>query len=271
MTGSDDPGAQPLHTLVSVPVWGLVVMMLALGALVAIIARLLLRRLLAGEQTGVAAVAGPLMPALGAVFALLAALSLSSEAAELRKADQDVAAEAAAASRLAWAGTTPGVDRDAMHDAQLAYLRSTLAEEWSGSDGVGDPGTRDALIDLERVVRAEAASSELGSAQAGELLGAMDAVTSLRRERLATSAHDMPVLYLVVVVAAGLALVINAAALAVDRHRHVAWLTSGLVVVVALVIALLLAITSPFRGGFIADRAPIDDALAAFEDSVFRP
>ena len=48
----------------------------------------------------------------------------------------------------------------------------------------------------------------------------------------------MPVLYLVVVVAAGLALVVDAAALAVDRHARVAWLTAGLVVVIALVVAL---------------------------------
>jgi hypothetical protein len=250
-----------LQTLVSLPVWGLVVTMLALGALVAIVARVLLRRLLAGEQSGVAAVAGPLMPALGAAFALLAALSLSSEASELRQADQDVAAEAAAASRLAWASTTPGVDSDKVQAALLAYLQSTRDEEWAGSDGVGDPATLEALSELERTVRAEAGGSELGSAQAGELLGAMDSMTSLRRERLATSAHEMPALYLIVVVASGLALVVNAAALAVDRRARVAWLTAGLVVVVALVVALLLAITSPFRGGFVADRTPIDDVI----------
>ena len=90
-----------MTTLVSLPVWALVVIALAVGALVAIGARVALRRWLSDEEAGVAAVAGPLMPALGAVFALLAALSLSSEAAELRSADQDVADEAAAASRLA--------------------------------------------------------------------------------------------------------------------------------------------------------------------------
>jgi hypothetical protein len=119
------------------------------------------------------------------------------------------------------------------------------------------------------VVRDEAAGTELGSAQAGELLGALDSVTSLRRERLATSAHQMPVLYLVVVVSAGLALVINAAALAVDRHRRVAWLTSGLVVVVALVVALLLAITAPFRGGFITDGTPLDVVTIDLQDGRF--
>jgi hypothetical protein len=268
MTAFDERGAQTLQTLVSVPVWGLVVMALAIGAAVAILARAGLRRLLAGEQTGVAAVAGPLMPALGAVFALLAALSLSSEAGELRKADQDVAAEAAAASRLAWASTTPAVDTEAVQDALQQYLRATRSEEWAGA-GAGRATTREALGDLERTVRQEAANSELGSAQAGELLGAVDVVTSLRRDRLATGAHEMPVLYLVVVVAAGLALIVNAAALAVDRHQRVAWLTAGLVVVVALVVALLLGITSPFRGAFITDGTPIDAVTDDLEDGFF--
>jgi hypothetical protein len=258
-----------MTTLVSLPVWVLVVVALGIGALVAIGARLALRRLLSDEQRGVAAVAGPLMPALGAAFALLAALSLSSEASELRSADEGVANEAAAASRLAWASTTPGVDTDAVQESLLAFLRSTRAEEWSETSGAGDPATRTALVDLERVVRVEAAGPELGSAQAGELLGAVDSVTSLRRERLATSAHQMPVLYLGVVIAAGLALVVNAAALAVDRHARVAWLTAGLVVVIALVIALLLGITSPFRGGFVADSTPVDVVIVDLGDDGF--
>src|SRR5262245_47322435 len=121
-----------MTTLVSLPVWALVLGSLGVGALVAIGARWGLRRILRGEQSGVAAVAGPLMPALGAVFALLAALSLSSEATALRTADQGVAKEAAAASRLAWASTTPGVDADAVQQSLLAFLRSTRSEEWSG-------------------------------------------------------------------------------------------------------------------------------------------
>ena len=79
------------------------------------------------------------MPALGAVFALLAALSLSSEAAELRKADQDVAAEAAAASRLAWASTTPGVDTEAVQDDAARLPAGDPRRGVVGDDGGGDP------------------------------------------------------------------------------------------------------------------------------------
>jgi hypothetical protein len=103
------------------------------------------------------------------------------------------------------------------------------------------------------------------------MLGALDTVTSLRRERLATSARELPALYLVVVMASGLALIVNAAALAIDRGHRVARLTAGLVVVVSLVLALLLAVTAPFRGGFIADGEPIDAVRSGLEEADFVP
>ena len=132
-----------------------------------------------------------------------------------------------------------------------------------------NPRPCDALGDLERAVRTAAAGSELGSAQAGELLAGVDALASLRRERLATSAHELPALYLAVVMAAGLALVVDAAALAIDRSHRIAWLTAGLVVVVSLVLALLLAVTAPFRGGFITDGEPIDGVIVDLDAGVF--
>ena len=218
-----------MRTLVSFPAWLTVLATLAIGALAAVVARVALRRLIGAEAAAVAGVAGPLMPALGAVFALLAALALSSEATALRSSDQEVAAEAAAASRLAWASTTPGVEGAPVQAALQDYLRSTRAHEWAEADGTGEPETMRALGDLERAVRTAAAGSELGSAQAGELLAGVDTLASLRRERLATSAHELPALYLAVVMAAGLALVVDAAALAIDRSHRIAWLTAGLV------------------------------------------
>ena len=53
------------------------------------------------------------MPALGAAFAIFAALTLASEAGYLRSAEGLVSDEAAASSRLAWAATSPGVATDA--------------------------------------------------------------------------------------------------------------------------------------------------------------
>jgi hypothetical protein len=258
-----------MRGVISLAPWLLAVCSLVIFSLVAVVSRLALRRWLDGYGDGVAAVAGPLMPALGAIFALLSALALSNEAGQLRVADEDVATEAAAASRLAWASTVPGVATSRVQRSLDTYLRSTRANEWDGGDGSGDPATFRAVRELERTVRAEAAGKELGSAQAGELLGALDTVTSSRRQRLSARAHRLPEPYLLVVVASGLALVVNSTALALDHHRRAASMISGLVVVVALTSALLLALTAPFLGGFVADGGPLDVVTADLRAGVF--
>ena len=66
-------------------------------------------------------IAAPLMPALGAVFALLMSLTLAAEASFLASAQGIVSNEAADASRLAWAATSPGVD-SALVQSALAAL-----------------------------------------------------------------------------------------------------------------------------------------------------
>ena len=210
------------------------------------------------------------MPALGAAFALLAALSLAGEAAETRAAESDVGLEAAAASRLAWGSTSPGLDPDRIQTPLLTYLEATRAREWSLDDHRGDEETLPALAELEGAVREAAATDGLGSAQAGELLSSLGSVTSLRRQRLTTASHALPDFYVAVVVLSGLALIVNSSALALAAGRRVALLTSGLVVVVALAVALLFALSAPFSGGFVVDDAPIADVISDLRSGVFR-
>jgi len=85
---------------------------LALALLVAIVGRLAVRALVpAAEREAAYTIASPLMSALGALFALLMGLTLASEAVLLVTAQGVVSNEAADASRLAWAATSPGVTR----------------------------------------------------------------------------------------------------------------------------------------------------------------
>src|SRR4029077_1433805 len=114
--------------LTSLPAAVLVVGGLALALLVAIGGRLAVRALVpAAEQDGAYTIAAPLMPALGAIFALLMGLTLASEAGFLASAQGIVRSEAADASRLAWAATSPGVDSEPIQSALLGYLRATRA------------------------------------------------------------------------------------------------------------------------------------------------
>lgn len=232
--------------------------------------RWVLRRHLGDDVEAAHPVAAPLMPALGAVFALLAATTIGAEASLYRSAGDDVSAEAAAASRLAWASTSPGLDSEKIQDELAAYLRITRQTEWHDADEGGSPEAMAALADLERTVRSEAAGKEIGSAQAGELLGSMDAVSSLRRQRLAHATNELPQGYLLVVLASGLALVANSAALAVNHRGRVALLTGGLVLVVALALALLIAISAPFAGGFIVSGGPVDAILTSLGSGAFQ-
>ncbi len=193
-----------MNSLSSLPVGVLVVGWLGLALLVAALGRLGVRALVpADEGDHVPQIASPLMPALGAVFAIFAALTLAGEAGYLRAAEGLVSDEAAASSRLAWAATSPGVDSEPIHSAlrdyseDHAHPRVGRGGRCSSGD---DPATARAIATLEEVVRAEAARPELGSPASSELLGSLDAVTSSRRAphrgsvsghpRLSTSAHS---------------------------------------------------------------------------------
>jgi len=142
------------------------------------------------------------------------------------------------------------------------YLVSTRAHEWAGSNGGGDDSaTRDAIGRLERIVRVEAAQPAIGTPASSALLSALNAVTGGRRSRLAIASRQLPVLYVVTLVAAGVALVLDAAALSVGAPGRTAVLIGALAVSVALSLALLFAISAPFRGPLIAGGQPIDAVI----------
>src|SRR3954469_23419413 len=137
----------------SLPVWALVLGWLALAVLVTGAGRLVVRAVVpAAERDHVHQIAAPLMPALGAAFAIFAALSLASEAGYLRAAEGLVSDEAAAASRLAWAATSPRVQSEPIHAALLDYLQTTRVREWGGAAAASgdDPATGRAIAGLER-------------------------------------------------------------------------------------------------------------------------
>src|SRR4051812_49020885 len=140
--------------LSSLPTWGLVLGWLGLALLVAAVGRVGIRSLVPErDRDHVHQVAAPLMPALGAVFAIFAALTLAGEAGYLRTAENDVSDEAAAASRLAWGATSPGVEAQPVQSALHDYLVATRAGEWkdAGTPGADDPETARELATLERV------------------------------------------------------------------------------------------------------------------------
>src|SRR5690242_19404473 len=159
----------------------LVVGWLTFALVVAAVSRVAFRVIVpAAEHDHVASIAAPLMPALGATFAVLMALTLSSEAAYLRSAQDIVSLEAAAAARLAWASTTPGVHTEPIQSALDEYVTTTRAREWHGTGATegDDPEAAQALARLERVVRAEVARTDLPSPTTTDLLTALDSLST---------------------------------------------------------------------------------------------
>ena len=260
--------------LTSVPVWVLVVVGLVVALAVAGGSRLAIAAIVpAAERDHVQGIAAPLMPALGATFAVLTALTLSSEAGYLRTAEDIVSREAADASRLAWASTSPEVDSAPIQEALATYLRATREDEWEGSVDEGDQGTPTtvALATLERAVRVEAARTELGTPASTELLTSLDALTAGRRSRLAAADRDLPGLYVITLVASGVALIANAGALAFRSSVRTSLLVAGLACVVGLSLALLFAIAAPWDGGLVATGEPIDAVLRDLGAEFFSP
>ncbi|MGA5898082.1 hypothetical protein [Streptomyces venetus] len=258
--------------LTSLPAVVLVVGGLLLALLIAAAARIGVRMLVpVGERDRVPQIATPLMPTLGAAFAIFAALSLSSEAGYLRAAEGLVSDEAAAASRLAWAATSPRVQSEPIHASLLDYLQTTRAREWGGAAAASgdDPATARAIARMERSVRAAAARPEAGSAAGTELLSSLDGVTSSRRARVAAASRDVPSLYIVTLVVSGLALIVNSGALVFRSSLRTSLLIVGVASVVGLSLALLFALSAPWGGPFIVSGHPLNAVIGDLKSGFF--
>jgi hypothetical protein len=258
--------------LTSLPAAMLVIGGLALALLVALGGRLAVRALVpVTERDAAYAIAAPLMPALGALFALFMGLTLANEASFLASAQGIVSNEAADASRLAGAATSPGVNSAPIQSALLGYLQATRTYEWHGSSAAqgGDPATAHAIASLENAVRTQAARPALGTPASTELLASLDALTNDRRARLAAASHQLPVLYVIVLVLSGAALMVNATVLTLRSGRRSAILASGLAAVIGLSLALLFALGTPWRGTITVSGQPIDAVVQDLEIGYF--
>jgi len=210
------------------------------------------------------------MPALGAAFGVLIALTLVGEAGYLKSAQDIVADEAASSSRLAWAATSPGVDTAPIHAALADYLRATRATEWRGDAAArGTPAVAEALAALEEAVRTEAARPGLGTPASTELLASLDTVTSERRQRIAAASRQIPVLFVVTLVAGGAALVANAGALTFRSSLRASLLVGGLAAVVGLSLALLFSLSAPWRGSLVVSGHPLDAVVHDLDTNYF--
>ena len=252
----------------------LVLVWLGFAIAIAVLSRWLVRVVVPlSERDQIQGIAAPLMPALGATFAVLMALTLASEAGYVRLAQDLVSTEAAQASRLAWAATSPGVETAPIQSALTTYLVATRTYEWQAIDATddSDPAASVAIASLERTVRAAAADAGLPTATASELVSSLDSVTSARRARLAAAAHDISALYVLTLLASGVALIMNGGALTFRAGPRTSLLVVGLAIVVGLSMALLFELSGPWTGDLQVSGQPIDTVLRDLRAGFFSP
>jgi hypothetical protein len=209
------------------------------------------------------AIAAALKTAFAAAFVLLTALTLANEVATLSSAQNTVSAEAANASSLAWASTNPGVSSMPIQEALGNYLVAARTNEWHGGAAANgnDPATGKALASLELTVRSQAARSTVGMPTSSELLTNLDALTTQRRLHLAAGPRSLPDFYAVLVVFTGLALIVNTSVVGARGGWRAVLVTTSLTLVIALSVALLFALATPWRGSNTVSGEPIDAVI----------
>jgi hypothetical protein len=257
--------------LTSRPVWVLVVGCVVIALVIGFGARLLTRAIDPKERAEAHAIAAALMTAFAAAFVLLTALTLANEVAMLSTAQNIVSTEAADASSLAWASTDPGVSSMSIQHALANYLMAARTNEWQGHGAANgdDPATEKAVANLERTVRAQAVRSTVGIPTSSELFTNLDALTNQRRLRLAAGARTLPDFYAVLVVVTGLALIVNTSVVGARGGRSAVLVTTSLTLVIALSVALLFALATPWRGTATVSSHPIDAVIRDLHSGYF--
>jgi hypothetical protein len=237
-----------------------------------IVLRAITLRLLGADRLAQgSAFAAPLMPALGVLFAFLSGFAITAMWSSHSSAETAIGQEAASASALAWAATAPGADTASIHGALQRYLASTTTEEWSRLSAIEPSVERlpEDLATLQRTARASASNSEMSSANAAELLGSLDQLAAHRSERISAAVRSMPLALFFGIFVSGLALCLNAQIVSSSGDNRSRLVTSSIIMVVAIDLAVLLILSGPFLGSQRVSAAPLVAVEAKIESGIF--
>jgi hypothetical protein len=214
------------------------------------------------NQANMAVVAAPLIPALGAMFAFLTAFAINTEWGQLRDAQHAVELEADAAARFALVAGSPGLDKVHLRTLLQRYLRLLVDDEWTTlPEGRGSEEARETLGTIFRETRSLVATSTVSTVNGADLLAAVDSLVSLRRDRLSLASRSMPPALLLLAFASGVVLCLDAVLLALPYRQWEVVTVGGVVVVTALALALVVAVSAPYRGTISVDSRPIEVVL----------
>ncbi|CAM8645917.1 LivK ABC-type branched-chain amino acid transport systems, periplasmic component [Acidimicrobiia bacterium] len=263
-----------MNWLTSLPTLALLLIVMSVIGAISASLYLLIDRKIGGHREHAGMAAAAYMTALGSLFAILTGFLINSEYSTLREARQIVGTEAAASSRLASATEgLPSVDASALQVRLGQYLRDASTSDWKAlADGdAQDSPAFLSLRELQATVFSISSRPYAPAATVDAMDNAIAELTSSRRELISLANSEMPFQLFALSAIAGLALIINAMFVALRTGGSTAYVAVGIIVIVALDLALILGISAPFRGPFIVDKEPIQTMSEEVLQGVYLP
>ena len=243
-------------------------------SVISVISLLVLIKLEHGGSEIAGMTAAAYMTALGSLFAILTGFLINSEYATLRETQRTISTEVAAESVLAYASASlPPTDTARIQNLLSAYDNALITSEWRALaiDAEDQSTAFNALGDLQLEVADLASRPYAPAAPMSSMASALETMTEARRQRVAVASQTLPMPLLALSVIAGLALIINALVIALRAGPKYGFVALGIIALVALDIAAVIAISAPFRGPFVASTTPIEQILHELSSGAFLP
>jgi hypothetical protein len=237
---------------------GLIVVM---GGIAATAHHVMITRISPERRVGMSKTATVYITELGTLFAILTGFLISAEYSIYRQAQTAIAQETSAGTNLAYSTRPlPAVDISQIQDRAALYIDSIRTEDWAAlrRGDLPEGQTFERMKDLQGAAYLLTARAYTPASTEWELRQAVDDLIARRKERLAIGTLTLPGLMFLLSVAAGLALIINAVMVSLREGRYAALVAVTIVIIVALDLALIIALSAPFRGGFIVSSAPLE-------------
>ena len=238
------------------------------------ISLLLLIKLEHGGSEIAGMTAAAYMTALGSLFAILTGFLINSEYLTLRETQRAISTEVAAQSVLAYASASlPPPETYRIQALLSKYARALIDSEWRALaiDDETQSTAFDALGDLQLEIADLSSRPSAPDAPMTSMGSALEAMTAARRQRVSVASQTLPMPLLALSVISGLALIINALVIALRAGPKYGFVALGIIALVALDIAAVIAISAPFRGPFVASTTPIEQILREITSGAFLP
>jgi hypothetical protein len=248
------------------PMWGLWLLLLALGTLLAMAGVVAVRRLVPlAHLRRNNEVAGFKFATVGVLYAVLLAFAVLVVWEKDNDAEASVAAEAGAAAGLYRLSNGLGGESAAVRAAIGAYLEATVTEDWPAMARGGESASAVRALDgVYAAVLAHRPDDQRGATAQAEALRQLDQLTQARRARIVVASGIVPgVIWVVLFVGAAITIGFTFF-FGTENLRAQALMTGALALLILLGLLVIVAIDRPFAGSVRMEAEPLVQVLEDF-------